>query len=61
MLNPTPELPDDIPIREVELSTRIRNILEAAGLKTVGTLTKRPTKYCLASRISDRTLSGASP
>ena len=36
MLNPTPELPDDTPIGEVELSTRIRNVLEAAGLKTVG-------------------------
>jgi len=33
---PTPELPDDTPIGEVELSTRIRNVLEAAGLKTVG-------------------------
>jgi Bacterial RNA polymerase, alpha chain C terminal domain len=33
---PTPELPDDTPIGELELSTRIRNVLEAAGLKTVG-------------------------
>ena len=33
---PTPELPDDTPVGEVELSTRIRNVLEAAGLKTVG-------------------------
>ena len=32
---PTPELPDDTLIGEVELSTRIRNVL-AAGLKTVG-------------------------
>jgi DNA-directed RNA polymerase alpha subunit len=33
---PTPELPDDTPIGEVELSTRIRTVLKAAGLKTVG-------------------------
>ena len=36
MLEPTPELPDDMPISEVKLSTRIRNVLEAAGLKSVG-------------------------
>jgi DNA-directed RNA polymerase alpha subunit len=36
LLGPTPELPDDTPISEVELPTRIRNVLAAAGLKTVG-------------------------
>jgi DNA-directed RNA polymerase alpha subunit len=36
LLDPTPELPDDTPISEVELPTRIRNVLAAAGLKTVG-------------------------
>jgi DNA-directed RNA polymerase alpha subunit len=36
MLDPTPELPDDTPISEVELPARIRNVLAAAGLKTVG-------------------------
>src|SRR5260370_42704094 len=36
MLDPTPELPDDTPISEVEFPARIRNVLEAAGLKTVG-------------------------
>jgi DNA-directed RNA polymerase alpha subunit len=36
MLEPTPELPDDMPISDVKLSTRIRNVLEAAGLKSVG-------------------------
>ena len=36
MLEPTPELPDDMPLSDVELSTRIRNVLEAAGLKSVG-------------------------
>jgi DNA-directed RNA polymerase alpha subunit len=35
-LEPTPELPDDTPIREVQFQTRIKNALSAAGLKTVG-------------------------
>jgi DNA-directed RNA polymerase alpha subunit len=36
MLHPTPELPDDTPISDVEFPARIRNVLAAAGLKTVG-------------------------
>jgi DNA-directed RNA polymerase alpha subunit len=36
MLNPTPELPDDTLISDVEFPTRIRNALVAAGLRTVG-------------------------
>jgi DNA-directed RNA polymerase alpha subunit len=35
-LYPTPELRDDTPIENVRLSTRIRNALNAAGIKTVG-------------------------
>ena len=35
-LEPTPELPDDTPIREVQFPTRVKNALFAAGLKTVG-------------------------
>jgi DNA-directed RNA polymerase alpha subunit len=35
-LDPTPELPDDTPIERVRFPTRIRNLLDAAGLKTVG-------------------------
>jgi DNA-directed RNA polymerase alpha subunit len=31
-----PELPDDMPIELVPFPTRIRNVLAAAGLKTVG-------------------------
>jgi DNA-directed RNA polymerase alpha subunit len=34
--DPTPELPDDTSIDRVRLPTRIRNVLDAAGLKTVG-------------------------
>jgi DNA-directed RNA polymerase alpha subunit len=36
LLDPTPELPDDTPIGKVELPVRIRAVLTAAGLKTVG-------------------------
>ena len=35
-LHPAPELPDDTPIDKVGFSTRIRNAVTAAGLKTVG-------------------------
>jgi DNA-directed RNA polymerase alpha subunit len=34
-LDPRPELPDDTPIDRIRFSTRIRNVLGAAGLKTV--------------------------
>src|SRR5882724_7140309 len=36
MLDPAPELPDDTPIENVRFSTRVRNALTTAGLKTVG-------------------------
>jgi DNA-directed RNA polymerase alpha subunit len=35
-LDPTPGLLDDTPISDVELPARIRNVLVAAGLETVG-------------------------
>jgi DNA-directed RNA polymerase alpha subunit len=36
MLYPAPELPDTTPVDNVRFSTRIRNALNAAGIKTVG-------------------------
>ena len=36
MLDPRLELPDDTPIENIRLPSRIRNVLAAAGLKTVG-------------------------
>ncbi len=36
ILNPLPELQDNMPISEVDLPARIRNVLADAGLKTVG-------------------------
>jgi DNA-directed RNA polymerase alpha subunit len=35
-LDPTPGLPDDMLISDVELPARIREVLAAAGLETVG-------------------------
>jgi len=35
-VDPTPKLPDDTLIANVRFPTRIRNVLAAAGLKTVG-------------------------
>jgi DNA-directed RNA polymerase alpha subunit len=36
LLDPTPELPDDTLISDVEFPARIRTVLAAADLKTVG-------------------------
>ena len=36
LVDPTPELPDDTLIEDVRFATRIRNVLAASGLKTVG-------------------------
>jgi DNA-directed RNA polymerase alpha subunit len=36
MREPTPELSDDTPTDAINLPTRIRNVLNAAGSKTVG-------------------------
>jgi DNA-directed RNA polymerase alpha subunit len=36
LIDPKPELPDHMPIDRVRFPTRIRNVLTAAGLKTVG-------------------------
>ena len=36
LIDPTPELPDDTPTENVRFPSRIRNVLAAAGLKTVG-------------------------
>jgi DNA-directed RNA polymerase alpha subunit len=38
MREPVPELPDDTPTDTINLPTRIRNVLNAAGLRTVGAI-----------------------
>jgi DNA-directed RNA polymerase alpha subunit len=47
-LYPTPELPDDTPIDHVRFATRIRNVLNAAGIKTVGEFRKTSDKTLLS-------------
>jgi hypothetical protein len=47
-LEPTPELPDKTPIREVRFPTRIKNALFAAGLKTAGEVRDIPDEALLA-------------
>jgi DNA-directed RNA polymerase alpha subunit len=47
-LYPTPELPDDTPIDHVRFATRIRNVLNAAGIKTVGEVRKTSDKTLLS-------------
>jgi hypothetical protein len=36
MIDPSPELPDDMPIASVELPAKVRQALIAAGLRTTG-------------------------
>jgi len=47
-LYPTPELPDDTPIDHVRFSTRIRNVLRAAGIQTVSEVRKTSDKALLS-------------
>jgi DNA-directed RNA polymerase alpha subunit len=47
-LYPTPELPDDTPIDHVRFATRIRNVLNAAGIKSVGEVRKTSDKTLLS-------------
>jgi DNA-directed RNA polymerase alpha subunit len=47
-LYPTPGLPDDTVIGSLRLSTRIRNALDAAGIKTVGEVQEASDKTLLS-------------
>jgi DNA-directed RNA polymerase alpha subunit len=48
MLYPAPELPDTTPVDNVRFSTRIRNALTAAGLKTIGEIREASDESLLA-------------
>ena len=53
-LYPTPpELPDDTPIDHVRFATRIRKVLNAAGIKTVGEVRKTSDKTLMTLRDGD--------
>ena len=49
-LYPTPELPDDTLIEDVRFSTRFRNALKAAGIKTIGQVREAPDGMLLSFR-----------
>src|SRR6202521_3323749 len=51
MIDPAPELPDDMPIADVEFSPKVREALTAAGLRTVGEVREAPDAKIL--RIHD--------
>jgi hypothetical protein len=48
LIDPTPELPDDTPIKRVRFPTRIRNVLAAAAVKTVGEVRETTDKTLLS-------------
>ena len=48
LLHPAPELPDNTPIDNVRLSTRIRNALTSGSFKTVGEIREAPDHSLLA-------------
>ena len=51
MIDPSPELPDDMSIANVELPLKVREALTAAGLRTVGDVREAPDAKVL--RIPD--------
>lgn len=42
LLAPSPNLPDDTEIRDVELPTVIKHALKSAGLRTIGEIRRAP-------------------
>jgi hypothetical protein len=42
MIDPSPELPDDMLIANVELPPKVRQALNSAGLRTVGEVREAP-------------------
>lgn len=48
LLDPIPGLPGDTPIADIRFSTRIKNALNAAGIKTVGEVREASDKTLLS-------------
>lgn len=48
MFDPSPELPDDTPTRQVRFPTRIENVLIVQGLKTIGQIRKTSDEVLLS-------------
>jgi DNA-directed RNA polymerase alpha subunit len=51
MIDPSPELPDDVPIASVELPPKVQRALTVAGLRTIGKIREMPDTEIL--RIQD--------
>ena len=51
MIDPSPELPDDMPVVSLELPRKVRQALTAAGFRTVGRIREAPDAEIL--RIQD--------
>ena len=51
--HPTPELPDDTPIEQIQLSARIRNALADTEFKTVGHIREASDEILLSFRNLD--------
>ena len=50
MSDPSPELPDDTPIADLNLPTRIRNALVGGGVRTMGDVREMPDAKLLSFR-----------
>jgi DNA-directed RNA polymerase alpha subunit len=47
MIDPSPELPDDMPIADVELPSKVGEALTTAGLRAVGDVREAPDAQIL--------------
>jgi hypothetical protein len=52
MIDPSPELPDDMSIANVELPPKLQQALTAAGLRTVGDVREAPDTKILGIQAS---------
>jgi DNA-directed RNA polymerase alpha subunit len=55
LLAPSPNLPDDTEIRDVELPTVIKHALKSAGLRTIGEIRRVPDARLVRFRQIGRT------
>jgi DNA-directed RNA polymerase alpha subunit len=48
LIAPTPELPDEMPIEKLQLTTRVYRALSVEGIKTVGEIREKSDGYLLS-------------
>jgi len=56
LIAPTPELPDEMPIEKLQLTTRVYRALSVEGIKTVGEIREKSDGYLLELPESWQTL-----